>query len=125
MIEMSKGGPQLCCEAESSDSTDLLNSVVSAVVAWEKAHILCLAQKGGIIRGSIMDVPDVKEAVSEALETENAVSFVDIGILGGCTVDFSPLPEGTIEVLLTAWGSHESTAEDLARSLGTEVFRGN
>lgn len=124
-LEMKSRGPQLCCEAKSTDPAALVNSVVSQIKAWKKAHVLCLAREGGTVRGRIIDLADVSAVVARAVDSEDVVSFIDITELGGCAVDFSPLPQGAVEVLLTAWGSRESTAENLAITWETKVFRGN
>jgi len=81
---------------------------------------------GSTTRACLFDISEIESILRKMLTTEEVVEIADLTMLGGCSIDFSPEEGGTVEVLVTAWGAHESMASELAEELGNVgTFRGN
>lgn len=120
-------GPQLCCEKSGLTAEEAPVLVADVVRSWERELVLCFLYRGSQWRGCIVTIDVLAGIMQRAIETEEVVLIVDMAEPGGCVVDFTPDQDGdTVELLLTAWGAREESANELARILGgVETFRGN
>jgi hypothetical protein len=119
-------GPQLCCEVAGAPLSAASAAVTSAIHAWGRDLIACLQWQGSTWRVRFITVDHVPEVLSLATDEQYVVTFIDPVTLGGCSVDYTPGEDDTVEILLTAWGAQEQTATAVDQALeGAGTWRGN
>jgi hypothetical protein len=129
--ERSASMPHLSCEAGGLDSGHVANLLVSAVREWRQEIVVGFFRVGKgrkeCVRACILSVADLEQIVVDAAKTEEVVSIADMTAMGGCDFDMSPEESptqvGAIELLVTAWGVHESMIVSLASKLNVPTFR--
>ena len=123
--------PQLSCEGHGLEPHQAVEILRSAIDSWQQELVLGFFRTGTgrreQVRACLFDTSELSGIIEAALESEEVVSIVDITMLGGCAFDLSPEeapnPHGTVELLLTAWGSHEPMVKKLAEELNVSTFR--
>lgn len=119
-------GPQLCCELTGVEVDVAVQSIVTAIRSWNREIMAAYLWKGSTVRVCLLDVSEIEQVLHGVVATEQVVAIADLTMLGGCVVDFSLNEAETVDVLLTAWGKHESTATNVASQFPmTRTFRGN
>jgi plasmid stability protein len=121
-------GPQLCCEVGGLDTGPAIDLLMTAFRSWQRDIVIGFFEVGNRTRGCMMEIDEVERILRNAVHTEEVVSVVDVTLIGGCAIDFTPEDGGTIELLVTAWGSHEGMAKEVAERIGDDkgcLFRGN
>ena len=122
----SEAGAKLCCETGGLDSKIAVACLSELVCGWGRDLLLCFIFRGSQWRAVVACADEIESLLHGSLATEEVVTLVDLVCLGGCTIDFSPESEGTVEVLIAAWGSHEAIATEFdERFPGQGTFRGN
>lgn len=120
--------PRLCSEFSNIDNNALFQIVLNALLAWESSFFLISISEDDLRKTKIVDQVSLGEILLMYFKGGVTVSILDPTNGSGCTIDWEGFEENSegSEVLVVAWGEHESIAQILVDKFGSgAVFRGN
>lgn len=123
--------PHLSCEAGGLAPALVAKLLMSAIREWKQEIVVGFFRlsEGGkeVVRACLITVDELEQIVQDAASSEEVVSVADVTAMGGCAFDMSPeespSQEGALDLLLTAWGIHESMVDTVAAKLAVPTFR--
>ena len=124
-------GPELSCEADNLPRDEAKQALISSICEWQREILIgffrVASGRRERVRACFVNIAELAPIVDAAVASEEVVSILDPSEMGGCTFDFSPdedpNPDASVELLVTAWGTHEEMIEPLAERLKGVVFR--
>jgi hypothetical protein len=120
--------PRLCCEFERVVSAHLFAFILHEIISWETNYFFLFSTEGSFTIGRITDKSHLRKMLEVNFSTGNTVAIVDPTNGSGCSIDWEGYDGNSedSEVLVAAWGEHETLANLLVDKMGVGVvFRGN
>lgn len=118
--------PSLCFEIEHVGSREAVGVLLEGFASWETGAYILIVSVDNKTNSFLVAGSELEECLREVLYSENTVTMVDPYSGGGCTVDWIRVGVDDYEMLLVAWGFHESIVPLLKdRMPSGHVFRGN
>lgn len=120
------GQPQWCFEIEGVESARGEQALYDLLLEWDCEFLFVSQKVGQTFEMAVVDSAELRTLIANAAESGYVVAVMDATTLGGCKFDFSSEGGSTQDLLVTCWGSRESTADYLRARLPEGVtFRGN
>lgn len=120
--------PSLCSEFFAVNDTRLFSIILRTVIAWDTHCFLIFTSNKDVTNVQIVDGNNLRDLLEDYFVHGVTVAIVDPTNGDGCTIDWEGYEDQDIEseILIVAWGRHESVAQSLVDEFGSgDVFRGN